>query len=98
MKKNITYLFFIFRAFEWELPTFGHLPQVTNLDGKKLSKRQKDFQIEVLREKGYSPGAVLNFMRLAGAGFEDITYDELYYMPDLIKKVSFHLCRVAQLV
>ncbi|XP_076821392.1 nondiscriminating glutamyl-tRNA synthetase EARS2, mitochondrial-like isoform X2 [Clavelina lepadiformis] len=59
----------IYNAMEWRLPTFMHLPLLLNSDRSKLSKRQGSVYVEQLKEKGYSPSAVLNFMAYYGSGF-----------------------------
>lgn len=62
-----------------------------NPDGTKLSKRQGDVHIRGLREKGYLPNAVINFIVRSGGGF-DIQKSEKdsksFTMDELIDKVK----------
>ncbi|KAM8710876.1 hypothetical protein ACLKA7_017496 [Drosophila subpalustris] len=60
----------LYKAFGWRPPQFGHLPLLVNADGTKLSKRQGDIGIQQLRERGYFPQALINYIISAGGGFE----------------------------
>ncbi|AKA50110.1 glutamate--tRNA ligase [Mycoplasmopsis gallinacea] len=58
----------IYKALNWEAPQFGHLTIITNMEGKKLSKRDltlKQF-IEDYKNEGYVPEAIFNFLALLG--------------------------------
>ncbi|WP_373436927.1 glutamate--tRNA ligase [Metamycoplasma equirhinis] len=58
----------IYDAFGWETPRFGHLTIITNMEGKKLSKRDKSLKqfIEDYKNEGYHPDAIFNFLVLLG--------------------------------
>ena len=43
---------YLYRAFGWELPQFGHLPLLLNPDRSKLSKRHADVAVEDYLKKG----------------------------------------------
>ncbi len=62
-------------------PRYAHLPLLLGPDGKKLSKRHGAASVQELREAGYLPEAVDNYIALLGAGFaadeEHFTLDEL---------------------
>lgn len=62
LPKNIL----LYQAFEWEPPTFIHLPLILNKGGGKLSKRQGDVFLEDYLKKGYLPEAITNFCALLG--------------------------------
>ncbi|XP_026324026.1 probable glutamate--tRNA ligase, mitochondrial [Hyposmocoma kahamanoa] len=62
----------IYNAFGWEPPQFGHLPLIVNSDGTKLSKRQNDVKVEEYRNKGILPLALVNYITLAGGGFDHV--------------------------
>jgi len=51
-------------------PTYAHLPLVLNIDGTKMSKRDRDRGLEVdvhdFRVSGYLPEALANFIALIG--------------------------------
>ncbi len=56
----------LFDAFAASRPVFAHLPTVLGPDGKKLSKRLGATAVSQLREEGYPPDAVLNYLSLLG--------------------------------
>ena len=62
-------------------PRYAHLPLLLGPDGKKLSKRHGAASVQELRDAGYLPEAVDNYIALLGAGFaadeEHFTLDEL---------------------
>ncbi|WP_027120786.1 glutamate--tRNA ligase [Mycoplasmopsis lipofaciens] len=63
----------IYDALNWEPPKFGHLTIITNMEGKKLSKRDTNTKqfIEDYRNDGYSPEAIFNFLALLGWSTKD---------------------------
>jgi len=61
----------MYKSFGWEPPGFCHLPLVTGQDGKKLSKRHGATSIDEFRRQGYLPEALLNYIALLGASYED---------------------------
>jgi glutamyl-tRNA synthetase len=62
-------------------PVYAHLPLLHGPDGKKLSKRHGAASVQELRDAGYLPEAVRNYLTLLGWGDEDdetlIPTDEL---------------------
>ncbi|WP_427902719.1 glutamate--tRNA ligase [Metamycoplasma alkalescens] len=58
----------IYEALNWVPPIFGHLTIITNMEGKKLSKRDKSLKqfIEDYKNEGYQPHAIFNFLSLLG--------------------------------
>ena len=52
-------------------PRYAHLPLLHGPDGKKLSKRHGAASVQELREEGYLPAAVRNYLALLGWGAED---------------------------
>jgi glutamyl-tRNA synthetase len=53
------------------LPVYAHLPLLHGPDGKKLSKRHGAASVGELREAGYLPEAVRNYLALLGWGTGD---------------------------
>jgi glutamyl-tRNA synthetase len=53
------------------LPIYAHLPLLHGPDGKKLSKRHGAASVGELREAGYLPAAVRNYLALLGWGAGD---------------------------
>ena len=76
----------LYKAFQWDLPTFAHLPLLLNPDRTKLSKRQGDVAVEDYRAKGYLSEALINFVALLG--WNPGTEQEYFYIDDLIKEFS----------
>lgn len=56
----------IYEAFGWKPPKFVHIPLLTSLKDKKLSKRKGDMNISQLKDKGILPEALVNFCALLG--------------------------------
>lgn len=58
----------LYEAFNWKdtMPKFVHIPLLTNLEGKKLSKRHGDVNVWSLLEKGYEVESIINFSVLFG--------------------------------
>ena len=56
-----------------DTPVYAHLPLLHGTDGKKLSKRHGAASVQELRDRGYLPEAVRNYLALLGWGFDDET-------------------------
>ncbi len=56
----------IYRAFEWELPQFVHMPVILSSDGGKLSKRKGAASVLDYCKAGILPEALFNFLTLLG--------------------------------
>src|SRR5262245_60055528 len=54
-------------------PPHAHLPLLHGPDGQKLSKRHGAASVQELREAGYLPAAVRNYLALLGWGTDDDT-------------------------
>jgi glutamyl-tRNA synthetase len=71
----------VFEALGAEPPLYAHLPLLHGPDGKKLSKRHGAASVQELRDAGYLPEAVRNYLALLGWGDTDdetiISTDEL---------------------
>jgi glutamyl-tRNA synthetase len=52
-------------------PAFAHLPLLHGPDGKKLSKRHGAASVQELRDAGYLPEAIRNYLALLGWGAAD---------------------------
>lgn len=63
------------------LPKFGHLPYVMGEGNKKLSKRDPESSLQMYRDTGYLPEALLNYLALLGWSMGDdrefFTLDEM---------------------
>lgn len=76
----------IYEALNWTPPAFGHLTIITNMEGKKLSKRYKTLKqfIEDYKNEGYNPHAIFNFLSLLGWTSKDS--QEIMSHEELIEK------------
>ena len=63
----------VMEALGVEPPRYAHLPLLHGPDGKKLSKRHGAASVQELREAGYLPAAVRNYLALLGWGTDDDT-------------------------
>ena len=54
-------------------PVYAHLPLLHGPDGKKLSKRHGAASVQDLRDGGYLPEAVRNYLALLGWGYDEET-------------------------
>jgi glutamyl-tRNA synthetase len=61
----------VLRALGHEPPRYAHLPLLHGPDGRKLSKRHGAASVQELREAGYLPAAVRNYLALLGWGADD---------------------------
>jgi glutamyl-tRNA synthetase len=61
----------MYNSFGWHPPEFCHLPMVMGQDGKKLSKRHGATSIDEFRKQGYLPDALINYIALLGASYEE---------------------------
>jgi glutamyl-tRNA synthetase len=73
-------------------PVYAHLPLLHGPDGKKLSKRHGAASVQELRERGYLPEAVRNYLALLGWGHDDET---TFFSTDELKRL-FSLERVSK--
>jgi glutamyl-tRNA synthetase len=73
-------------------PVYAHLPLLHGPDGKKLSKRHGAASIQDLRDAGYLPEAVRNYLALLGWG--DADDETLIGTDELIRR--FDLSRVSK--
>ena len=56
----------IFKAMDWDLPRFGHLPLIHGADGAKLSKRHGAVGLMEFKDQGYLPEALCNYLLRLG--------------------------------
>ncbi len=61
----------VLEALDAAQPVYAHLPLLHGPDGKKLSKRHGAASVQELRDAGYLPEAVRNYLALLGWGSED---------------------------
>ena len=62
----------ILQAMGEEPPLYAHVPLLHGPDGKKLSKRHGAASVQELRDRGYLPEAVRNYVALLGLGHRGV--------------------------
>jgi len=71
----------VIKALGAQPPLYGHVPLLHGPDGRKLSKRHGAASVQELRDAGYLPSAVRNYVALLGWGAGDdetiLSTDEL---------------------
>jgi glutamyl-tRNA synthetase len=67
-------------------PAFAHLPLIVGPDRRKLSKRRDQVSVEGLRNAGYLPEAMVNYLALLGWSLDDHT--ELFTLAELERVFS----------
>ncbi|HET6449326.1 MAG TPA: glutamate--tRNA ligase [Conexibacter sp.] len=75
----------VFEALGAPAPRYAHLPLLHGPDGKKLSKRHGAASVQELRDAGYLPEAVVNYMALLGAGFD--AEEEIFPREELAQRL-----------
>ncbi len=63
----------VLSALDAAAPRYAHLPLLHGPDGRKLSKRHGAASVQELRQQGYLPAAVRNYLALLGWGTQDDT-------------------------
>ena len=72
----------IYRALDWPIPEFAHIPLIHGADGAKMSKRHGALGVEAYRDMGYLPEALRNYLLRLGWSHGD---DEIISTDDAIK-------------
>ncbi len=82
----------VFQALGQTPPQYAHLPLLHGPDGKKLSKRHGAASVQELRDAGYLPEAVDNYIALLGTGFAPD--EEFFTLQEMAQR--FRLERVSK--
>lgn len=77
----------LYEAFGWEVPTYVHLPLITDENHKKLSKRSGHSSFEDLIEQGFVTEAVVNYIALLGWSPEDNR--EIFSLEELTQQFDY---------
>jgi glutamyl-tRNA synthetase len=72
----------LYKAFEWNIPNFYHVPMIHNEKGAKLSKRDGAVDVMEYKKEGYLPEALLNFLVRLGWSYKD---QEIFSIEEMIK-------------
>jgi len=73
----------LYKFFGWEVPKIGHLTDILDPEGGKLSKRKGSASCEGLLAEGYLSEAILNFIMLTGWAPKDNR--ELFTLEEFVK-------------
>jgi len=73
----------LYQAFDWEVPSFAHLPLLLNADRSKLSKRQGHVAVEDYMKEGFSAEELINFVSFLG--WNPGGTREIYSLEELIE-------------
>jgi glutamyl-tRNA synthetase len=72
----------IYRALDWSVPQFAHLPLIHDDAGAKMSKRRGTVAVDAFRDMGYLPEALRNYLMRLGWSHGD---DEIIALDDAIR-------------
>lgn len=78
----------LYKYFGWDMPQWAHVPNVLGPDGRKLSKRHGATSVFELRDQGYLPEAVINFLAMLGWALGEGEEQNVFTIPELIQKFS----------
>jgi glutamyl-tRNA synthetase len=94
----------IYRALEWDVPVFAHVPLIHGQDGAKLSKRHGALGVEAYRAMGYLPVALRSYLvRLGWSHGDEEMFSterlvELFDLPAIGKSAArFDTAKLADL-
>ncbi len=77
----------IAKALGLPIPEYAHLPLILGSDKKKLSKRHGITSVDIYRQEGYLPEALMNYLGLLGwsteSGEEILEFDKLVSLFDI---------------
>jgi len=72
----------LFNSLGYDIPTFGHLPMIHGVDGKRLSKRHGAVDINSFLSDGYLVEALINYLVKTGWSHGD---DEFFTIDELLR-------------
>ncbi len=85
---------FMYLAIKEPLPLYFNMPILCSTDGKKLSKRDFGFSLRDLKDSGFLPEAVLNYLAIIGGSFKN----EIMSKEELIQALNFdHMSPTGQI-
>lgn len=77
----------LYEAFGWHVPTYVHVPLITDENHKKLSKRSGHSSYEDLLEEGFLRDTIVNFIALLGWSPAD--NQEIFSLDELIANFDY---------
>ena len=76
----------MYRALDYPVPVFAHLPMILGADKTRLSKRHGAVSVLQYRDDGFLPGALVNYLVRLGWSHGD---QEIFTLAELIEKFDF---------
>jgi len=76
----------LYQALGYKIPKFAHLSMILGPDKSLLSKRHGATSVEVYRDQGYLPEAMVNYLALLGWSYDAET--NIFSLSELIDKFS----------
>ena len=76
----------IARALDMPTPKYAHLPLVLGPDKKKLSKRHGITSVDLYKQEGYLPEALMNYIAVLGWSSE--TGEEILPLEEIIRQID----------
>lgn len=61
----------LYQLFKLKTPSFIHLPLILDENGQKLSKSDKNFDLHSLKEDGFLPEAICNYLACIGSNLDN---------------------------
>lgn len=75
----------LFKALEYRVPQFAHLPMILGTDKSRLSKRHGAASVLAYQDVGYLPEALVNYLVRLGWSHGD---QEIFSIQDMVEKFS----------
>ena len=75
----------LFKALEYRVPQFAHLPMILGADKSRLSKRHGAASVLAYQDVGYLPEALVNYLVRLGWSHGD---QEIFSIQDMVEKFS----------
>ena len=76
----------LFKALEYPVPKFAHVPMILGSDKSRLSKRHGATSVLAYQEMGYLPQALVNYLVRLGWSYGD---QEIFSIREMIENFSF---------
>ncbi len=74
----------LFRALDYDVPRFAHLPLILNPDRSKMSKRKSQTAIDDYRAQGFIREALVNYLALLG--WSTGTEEEVLALDEIVRR------------
>lgn len=79
----------IFKAMNWDVPKYAHIPLILDHTGKKLSKRDGDVGVLDYAKKGILPQAIINCLMRLGWGHKNEEFIPLEGAIEIFDETGF---------